>query len=170
MTTRLVALAFALAAALTACSHGKPEAVRPIPERTGMVAPVTISWVAGATGAGSLSLIAQLQVAPTLVAPLEVTVAVPAGVTIAAGAAAFQVLPGQSGSLSYPYAFDVPAGTMGEIVLRADIGGAGPGLHAKASWPVGAPALKRAATTPEASGPPVKILGKDLGPAVPIKN
>jgi hypothetical protein len=89
-------------------------------------------------------------------------------VTIAAGAAAFQVLPGQSGTLSYPYAFDVPAGAEGEIVLRADIGGAGPGLHAKAAWSVGGPALKAAVTAPEPSGPSMKVLGKDLGPAVPI--
>jgi hypothetical protein len=172
MTIRSHALAAAFVA-LTACSHAQPEtaaqpATRPVPPPDAAKVLATVAWVAGPSDGGQLGLTARLSLAPTLAAPLEVTVTVPPGVTLVSGAAAFRTTPGQSGTLDVPYVFEVAPGATGEILLRADLPKEGPGLHARAAWAVGAASLRTAPAAPEASGPAIKVLGKDLGNAVPV--
>jgi len=132
-------------------------------------APLTVKWLARSASAGHLELTLRVTFNSPIKDPVTVSVSVPPSFKLLKGRATFLVVaPPELGAVDTDYGLDFPAGAAGDLVVEVDLQGPGFGLHAKDVYTVGAPSLAPKAATVEATAPPVRVNGVDLGPPTPL--
>ena len=160
--SRPVVIAFALLV-LGGCKSSPP----PIEHTERPRNPVQVSWQEVRRGASKAELVARVQRLTALSFPLEVTIALPEGVTLAAGRARFTLPPNAEGTThdeAVTLAYEkTPAG---DAELRADGAAADVGVHARMAYRFGRPGPKSEVVAP--GGPDLKAGDRNLGPSVPI--
>jgi len=177
MSRRSITLIGALTASVLGCvgRSGAPEGgatiqgqVRGAPEESAR-SPVEVTWLGeGASGQSQLQLTARVRLLAPLVAPLSVSVEVPAGVTLVTGPQKFSIPPtGEPSTHDTPYVFEVRGTTSENLKLVADVQTASFGIHAVDEYRFGRPAP--VGPRPKRAGPRVKVAGYDFGATVAIE-
>ncbi|MBK6533456.1 MAG: hypothetical protein IPF99_28855 [Deltaproteobacteria bacterium] len=138
---------------------------QPAPAHDGMRSPLDVSWVTVASDDHHAVLLAHVERAPRLDVPLQLTVTVPAGVTIARGAPSFALPPAsQQATADYEYELTYPRVPSEDVLLAVDGDSETMGVHGRAWFRFGRP--EPLGPRPVANGPVLNIGGRNFGPAV----
>lgn len=164
MATRLLASSILF---LLACTTARSMEAPHASVRT----PLSAKWIARAASGGTLDLTARITFNTPLKEPVTVSVKLPPGVVLVGGQQVVQVVsPSSGGAVDLDYSFILQGRVTGTLVLTADLETPAFGVHAKDVYAVGGRATppQRARGAP-ATGPGVKLNGKDMGPSTPIR-
>jgi hypothetical protein len=130
--------------------------------------PVQLSWQEVRRGATEVELIARVQRLAPLPFPLEVTLALPAGVTVKEGRARF-TLPANTEGATHEEKLTLAYATIPEadVELAADGQAIDLGVHARRAYRFGRPEPLSNVVAPK--GPDLKQGEKNFGPSIPIE-
>ena len=134
----------------------------------GPSAPITVTWEVVEVTATHAAVVAHIKRLVAVPYPLSVRVEVPAGATLTAGRASFDVLPNEApDEVTEPFEVTYARQPANALMLRVSGGTRAGGVSAAVPYRFGRSEPKTQPVAPE--GESVIINGRDLGPSVPLR-